>query len=152
MENTEKTYYEMLNIERNASSEEVREAYRELARIYHPDSNFYDEIIDTDLDPESLGKFKEITAAYNTLVHPEKRREYDLSLPGENLQGWDSPGEEPSVTSTGSFRTTPSAFGTFGHIRTNAKRAQQVEEVETMADIIGRKRSLYRRLLSVFGL
>jgi DnaJ-class molecular chaperone len=153
MGDTEKNHYELLGIEREATTDRVREAYREIARVYHPDSNFYDEIIDTGSDNGALDKFKIITAAYNVLVNPEKRRAYDLTLPGESLQGWGETkdtDEEPSSVRA-AHRSTPSAFGTFGHVRTSKKRAQQVEEVQSMADIISRKKNLYRRLLSVFG-
>jgi molecular chaperone DnaJ len=62
-------YYEMLGIARNATDEEIKRAYRALARQYHPDSN---------PDPEAEAKFKEINVAYETLKDPERRRRYDV--------------------------------------------------------------------------
>ncbi len=62
-------YYEILGVSRNASAEEIRRAYRQLARKYHPDANKG--------DSSSEDKFKEINEAYEVLKDPEKRRRYD---------------------------------------------------------------------------
>ncbi len=62
-------YYELLGIARNATDEEIKRAYRALARQYHPDSN---------PDPAAESKFKEINVAYETLKDPERRRRYDV--------------------------------------------------------------------------
>ncbi len=61
-------YYEVLGIPRNASSEELKRAYRRLAFQYHPDRN-------KDRDAEE--RFKEINEAYEVLSNPEKRANYD---------------------------------------------------------------------------
>ncbi len=62
-------HYEVLGISRNASSEEVKKAYRRLARQYHPDANRE--------DPATEERFKEITRAYEVLSDPVKRERYD---------------------------------------------------------------------------
>jgi molecular chaperone DnaJ len=61
--------YALLGLQRDASEEEIKRAYRRLARELHPDVN---------QDPEAERRFKEITAAYETLKDPARRRQYDL--------------------------------------------------------------------------
>lgn len=82
-----KNYYEILGIERDASVEEIKVAYKEVARVYHPDSNFYSELVDQNLSNAHLEIFQVITSAYNTLVSKTKRVEYDKTLPPD-LRGW----------------------------------------------------------------
>jgi len=63
-----KDYYEILGVSRNASLDEIKQKYRELALKYHPDRN---------KDKNAEEKFKEINEAYAVLSDPEKRKEYD---------------------------------------------------------------------------
>ncbi len=62
-------FYAVLGVSKNASDEEIKKAYRKLARKHHPDLN--------PGNTASEGKFKEITAAHDVLADPEKRRNYD---------------------------------------------------------------------------
>jgi molecular chaperone DnaJ len=64
-----KDYYGILGVHRNASAEEIKRAYRRLAREYHPDVN---------PDPAAQERFKEINAAYEVLSDPQKREIVDL--------------------------------------------------------------------------
>jgi molecular chaperone DnaJ len=61
-------YYELLEVSRGASAEEIKRAYRRLARQLHPDTN---------PDPVASDRFKEIAQAYEVLSDPEKRQRYD---------------------------------------------------------------------------
>ncbi|MCB0344437.1 MAG: J domain-containing protein [Bdellovibrionales bacterium] len=93
MDTSGKTYYEMLGLERSASAAEIKAAYREIARIFHPDSNYYSDITELGLSEADIRTFKDITAAYNTLIDPQKKAEYDRALPAE-FRSWDD-GDEP---------------------------------------------------------
>lgn len=63
-----KSLYETLDVAQSASADEIKKAYRRLARKYHPDVN---------KDPGAEDKFKEINAAYEILSDEQKRRQYD---------------------------------------------------------------------------
>ncbi|MBD3282398.1 MAG: molecular chaperone DnaJ [Candidatus Portnoybacteria bacterium] len=76
-----KDYYKLLGIDKNASKEEIKKAYRKLAHKYHPDKQGGDE-----------QKFKEINEAYQTLSNDQKRQQYDqfgtTFGPGQQGQGF----------------------------------------------------------------
>jgi molecular chaperone DnaJ len=65
---SKRDYYEVLGLNRGASQEEIKKAYRKLARQYHPDVN---------KSPDAEQKFKEIKEAYDVLSDPDKRSRYD---------------------------------------------------------------------------
>ncbi|MEM2210650.1 MAG: molecular chaperone DnaJ [Nitrososphaerales archaeon] len=69
MSKPKRDYYEILGVPRNATKEEIKQAYRKLALQYHPDRN---------KSPDAEEKFKEISEAYAVLSDDEKRRQYDM--------------------------------------------------------------------------
>lgn len=75
-----KDYYEILNVSRDASQDEIKSSFRKLAKKYHPDLN--------PNDKEAEQRFKEINQAYEILSDPEKRKRYDMyGESGVNGQG-----------------------------------------------------------------
>lgn len=85
-----KDYYDILGIKENADTSEIKRAYRDLAKKYHPDANKGDKDAET--------RFKEISEAYSVLSKPEKRSKYDQmrkygafgqGTGGANYQGFD---------------------------------------------------------------
>jgi molecular chaperone DnaJ len=65
-----KDYYKILGVNKNSSSDEIKKAYRQLSKQYHPDVN-----------PEGTDKFKEIAEAYDVLSDPDKKQKYDNPNP-----------------------------------------------------------------------
>lgn len=68
--NMEKNYYDILGVDKNATQDEIKKAYRNLSKIYHPDKN------KDNKDAEK--KFKEINEAHSVLGDEQKRKEYDM--------------------------------------------------------------------------
>ncbi len=87
-----KNYYDTLGLDKKASKEDVKKAFRKLAQKHHPDKGGEE------------AKFKEITEAYSVLSDDGKRREYDAY--GQNFAGGGAPG--------GGYGFDPSQFGGFG--------------------------------------
>jgi molecular chaperone DnaJ len=87
-------YYKILGVGKNASDEEIRKAYRRLARKYHPDRNSGDK--------QAEERFKEISQAHDVLSDPEKRKAYDR---GTGPFGFDMSGGgfDPSSFGSGAF-------------------------------------------------
>jgi len=138
----QKNYYEMLGVERNASTDEIKESYRGIARVLHPDSNFFDDIVEIDPTAEQSDKFKMVTAAYHTLIDREKRALYDANLPPE-LPSWDDDieaeqgylltgGKKYYYSSDGDLKikdvsSTPT-WNAFGKIEQNEEKVEAVVE------------------------
>ena len=80
-----KDYYKILGVDRKASEEEIKKAFRKLAMKYHPDRN--------PGDKKAEETFKDINEAYEVLSDPEKRRRYDQL--GESYTRWQQAGGAP---------------------------------------------------------
>ena len=99
-----KDYYAVLGVNKNATEKDIKQAYRKLARKYHPDVN--------PGDKSAEAKFKEINQAHEVLSDPEKRKKYDQF--GENWQYADQfakAGGQQRATWDFGRRGTPSDFG-----------------------------------------
>src|ERR687891_656258 len=110
-----KDYYKILGVERNASEDEIKKAYRKLARKYHPDVS---------KEANAKEKFQEVSEAYETLRDKDKRAAYD-SL-GSSFR----PGQD--------FRPPPDWFERFGTGRSEDLHGVDLSELFESMGIFGR--------------
>lgn len=93
-------YYEVLGVTKTATDEEIKKAYRKLAKKYHPDAN-------PDNKKEAEEKFKEVSEAYENLSDPQKRKMYDQF-------GHDGPQGFGGAGNGGYYSYSTSGFDGFG--------------------------------------
>ncbi|MBF6543621.1 DnaJ C-terminal domain-containing protein [Nocardia brasiliensis] len=93
-------YYEVLGVSRDADKDEIQQAYRRLARRYHPDVN---------ADPAAEDRFKEVSAAYEVLSDPATRSRYDRF--GADFRRVPQDYEERVGAATGGFGGGSGGFG-----------------------------------------
>lgn len=137
----EKDYYKALGITKSATPDDIKKAYRKLARTYHPDANRG--------DPSAEERFKEISEAYNVLSDEKRRKEYDdarslfgggVRMPGSGGRGFDLGdlfGGQTTGTGAGAGgRLGDILGGVFGGGRTSSQqRPRRGTDVETEATL-----------------
>lgn len=157
----ERNYYELLGVERTASEDEIRASYKELVRIFHPDSNFFSDIVPDKVESGEADTFKLITEAYKVLTDTHKRQDYDRRLPPV-LADWGS-GEPEVASGDSSNRWAMKADcapmdkvarnRTFGVVQQHsADHNREVQEVSSMLDLFNKRTGFWGRLLDLLGL
>ena len=103
-----KDYYEILGVSKTATDDELKKAYRKMAKKYHPDAN-------PDNKAEAEAKFKEVNEAYEVLSNPQKRKMYD-QFGTADPSGAGFGGGGPFGGGNGYYSYTTSDFGDFGDL------------------------------------
>lgn len=123
-----KDYYEVLGVNKNATEDEIKSAYRKLAKKYHPDLNKG--------DATAANKFKDLNEAYQVLSDKEKRSNYDQfgSADGNSFNGFNNAGGfNAGGFNTSGFNTNFGGFGfedifnAFGGFTNSAKRQEKIK-------------------------
>ena len=107
MAGQKRDYYEVLGVNKNATDDELKKAYRKLAKKYHPDAN-------PDNPKEAEAKFKEVNEAYEVLSDSQKRRMYDQFGTADPSQGFG--GGQGPFGNGGYYSYTSSGFDDFGDL------------------------------------
>ena len=125
--------YETLGVAKNASADEIKKAYRKLARQHHPDANPGDQ--------EAEERFKEVQNAYDVLSDSEKRKQYDAygSTNGRPGPGGGSTGTRPRASTSGTSATSATSSAGCSAaacaVRRAEPRGQRGNDVEVQVNL-----------------
>src|SRR5579884_3878787 len=147
-----KDYYQILGIPETATTDDIKKAFRRLAKQYHPDRN--------PNNPQAAQRFKEINEAHDVLSDPEKRKKYDQlrrygayagAGAGRGFAGASGPGPDAGIdfdlSDLGSFGGLGDLFSSlFGGRRGAGARVEDEEEIETTVAIPFRVAALGGRI------
>lgn len=122
----EKDYYELLGVKKTASEAEIKKAYRELAKKFHPDKNKGNK--------EAENRFKEISEAYAVLSDAEKRSQYDRLGREAFGPGGANPFAGFDFSQFGGFG---GAGGTRGRRASGGRRSQTMDFTDIFGDLFG---------------
>lgn len=117
-------YYETLGVDKNASADEIKSAYRKLAKQYHPDVNKTE---------GAAAKFKEINEAYECLSDPQKKSNYDQFGSAEGPQGFGGAGS--GFGGFGGFEDIFNMFSGFGGGASRANTKTQGEDINVRVNL-----------------
>lgn len=116
-----KDYYATLGVNKSASDDEIKSAYRQMAKKYHPDLN---------KTPEAAEKFKEVNEAYSVLSDKQKRANYDQFGSADGPQGFGGGGGFSGGFSSEDFGGFEDIFNIFSNFGGRGGQAQRREEGE----------------------
>ena len=121
----DKNYYDILGVSKDASPEEIKSAYRKLAKKYHPDIN---------KEADSAEKFKEVNEAYECLSDPQKKSNYDQFGSASGPQGFGGFGGGTGFGGFGDFSDFgdifSNIFGGFGGGNVHAQQGVRGEDIQ----------------------
>src|SRR5436853_7207821 len=142
-------YYQILGVSETATTDEIKKAFRRLAKQYHPDRN--------PNKPQAAERFKEINEAHDVLSDPEKRKKYDQlrrygAFAGAGSGGGTrgatggGPGVDFDLSDLGSFGGLGDLFSSIFGRRGGGPRAEDEDEIETAVSIPFRVAALRGRV------
>jgi molecular chaperone DnaJ len=120
-------HYKLLGLRRDASLEEIKKAYRELAKRHHPDR--------TQNNPHDTEIFKAVAVAFATLSHPQKRAEYDRLLAATEHRSPRARAQRTRTTAS-DFRRQSTPFGDILEEFFSGREAWSRERDERLLDIM----------------
>src|SRR6266496_528911 len=135
---SQRDYYQILGVSETATTDEIKKAFRRLAKQYHPDRN--------PTNPQAAERFKEINEAHDVLSDPEKRKKYDQlrrygAFAGAGRGGFGGGGSAPGpdvdfdLSDLGSFGGLGDLFSSIFGRRGTGTRLEDEDEIETAISI-----------------